>query len=139
MPQPSSLSTGVFVAIVVTVLALFVGAWRGAGAGAGGARFAVPILILLGWLALPGALAASGRLDAYARTPPPVMVMMAAITVGTVILAFSPVGGRLASAVPLAGLVGYQFFRVPLEWVLHRLFVEGEPSAIAATLPGGPA
>jgi hypothetical protein len=57
--------------------------------------------------------------------PAPVFLMMAAVTLGTVVLAFSPVGGRLVGAVPLAGLVGFQFFRVPLEWVLHRLHTEG--------------
>src|SRR5262245_23597167 len=119
MAHPSSVSTAVFVAIVVTVATLFFGAWRRAGGGA-----VVPILVLLGWLVLPAVLAATGRLDVWDRRPPPAMMMMAAITVGTVILAFSPAGGRLASGVPLAGLVGYQFFRVAVEWVLHRLAVE---------------
>lgn len=36
-----------------------------------------------------------------------------------------PRGARFASAIPLAGLVGYQVFRVPLEWWLHRMYVEG--------------
>jgi len=42
-----------------------------------------------------------------------------------VALAWSPFGKKLAAAVPLAGLVGYQVFRIPVEWMLHRLFIEG--------------
>lgn len=125
MPHPSAVSTGVFVAIVIAVAALFVGAWGKASAGAGASRLGVPILVALGWLAIPGVLAATGRLDAYDRMPAPVMVLMAGLTVGTVILACSPVGGRLVSAMPLAGLVGFASFRVSVEWVLHRLYVEG--------------
>lgn len=40
-------------------------------------------------------------------------------------LAFSAEGSRLAAGIPLACLVGYQVFRVPLEWALHRLYSEG--------------
>ena len=120
MPQPSALATGVFLATVLAVVVLFASAWRRTGGGVG-----VPILVLLGWLAIPGILAATGRLDDYGRTPAPVMALIAAITVGTAVLAFSPAGGRLVSAVPLAGLVGYAVFRVPVEWTLHRLYVEG--------------
>jgi len=57
--------------------------------------------------------------------PAPALVLIGILTLGTIVLAVSPVGGRLASSTSLAALVGYQFFRVPLEWVLHRLFVEG--------------
>jgi phosphoglycerol transferase MdoB-like AlkP superfamily enzyme len=47
------------------------------------------------------------------------------LTLGTVLLALSPFGARLVAGIPLAGLVAYQVFRVPLEWTLHRLYTEG--------------
>jgi hypothetical protein len=43
----------------------------------------------------------------------------------TVILAFSRLGTKLIDTMPLATLVGYQAFRIPVEWVLHQLYVEG--------------
>jgi hypothetical protein len=51
--------------------------------------------------------------------------MGALITLCTFVLAFTPFGSRLATGIPLAGLVGFQVFRVPLEWILHRLYTEG--------------
>ena len=123
VPTPSMLSTGVFLLTVLLVAALFAGEWWRMASGPG--RLGVPILVLVGWLAVPGVLARAGALDRYSPLPAPALILIAAITVGTVVLAFSSVGERFASGVPLAGLVGFQVFRVAVEWVLHRLYVEG--------------
>jgi len=120
--NPSGVSNVVFVMIVIAVAGLFLGAWRGSATG--WPRVLVPLLVAVGWLVIPGVLAARGVLDRW-QAPPPALVLIGVLTVATVVLALSPVGGRLAASVPLAGLVGYQFFRVPVEWTLHRLFVEG--------------
>jgi hypothetical protein len=120
--NPSGVSNVVFVMIVIAVAGLFLSAWRGSAAGR--SRGLVPLLVAVGWLVVPGVLAARGVLDRW-QAPPPALVLIGVLTVATVVLALSPVGGRLAASVPLAGLVGYQFFRVPVEWVLHRLFTEG--------------
>jgi hypothetical protein len=40
-------------------------------------------------------------------------------------VAFSRVGTRVVGAVPVAALVGFQAFRLPLELVLHRFYDEG--------------
>jgi hypothetical protein len=89
------------------------------------ARFAVLAAVLVFWLALPAFLASRGLLDRYAPPPAPGFALVALIILGTVVLAFSPFGSRLAATIPLAGLVGYQVFRVPLEFVLHQLYAEG--------------
>ena len=107
----------VVVAVVLAVAGPFIGAaWKVSRAVA----IAVPVF----WLAVPAALAGLGFLDRY-TLPAPGFVLVAVLTIGTVVLAFSGFGARLAAGVPLALLIGYQAFRVPLEWVLHRLYTEG--------------
>ena len=83
------------------------------------------LLVIVFWLVVPAVLASRGLLDRYAPFPAPGFVLVGLLTIGTMLLAFSPVGTRLATGIPLAGLVGYQVFRVPLEWVLHELYSEG--------------
>lgn len=50
---------------------------------------------------------------------PGVPMVMGLVLTGAVALAASPLGGRIAAAVPLAALVAFQGFRLPLEVVLH--------------------
>jgi hypothetical protein len=122
MTSASMTTEALFVAVVLAVAALFTYAVlktpdRG--------RFGVLAMVLVLWLAVPAVLASRGLLDRYSPPPTPGFVLVGLLTLGTVVLAFSSFGSRLAAAIPLAGLVGYQVFRVPLEWVLHRLYAEG--------------
>jgi hypothetical protein len=57
--------------------------------------------------------------------PPRAPLLLVALTAGTLAFAFSPLGTSIARTVPLVALVGVQAFRVPLELVLHRLYLEG--------------
>lgn len=123
VPTPSGFMTWFFLLIVANVAARFLVVWRKASTG--GSRIGIPLLVFTGWLAIPGVLAWSGLLDRYSPLPAPALVMIAVLTVGTVVLAFSRVGARIVETVPLAGLVGYQVFRVGVEYVLHRLCDEG--------------
>lgn len=117
-----------FIAIVLAVAAMLTFAVvrmaRAAGRPDRGPLI-VLALVLVFWLTVPAALARQGLLDRYSPAPPPVFLLIVVIAVGTVVLAFSKFGSRLVATIPLAGLVGYQAFRVPLEWVLHRLYSEG--------------
>lgn len=90
---------------------------------AGRARKAA--LVLLGWLALTSALAASGVLGKFELVPPPLPVLVMLTTVCSTIFAFSSVGTMLARELPLAALIGFQAFRLPLEMTLHRLCTDG--------------
>ncbi|HUQ75950.1 MAG TPA: hypothetical protein VM183_14580 [Burkholderiales bacterium] len=109
-----------FVIVVLSVAALF------AYAGVTRARSpAVVAVVLLFYLVVPAVLASQGVLDRYSPFPPPGFILGGLITLCTLVLAFSAFGSRLATGVPLAALVGFQVFRVPLEWVLHRLYSEG--------------
>ncbi|MDB5942735.1 MAG: hypothetical protein JWQ13_2301 [Ramlibacter sp.] len=53
------------------------------------------------------------------------VVLFVLLTLGTIVLALSPFGARLAAGISMAALVGYQAFRVPLEMALHALYSEG--------------
>jgi hypothetical protein len=110
-----------FVAVVLAVAAVFVLAVLKMDGQRD--RYAILLLVLAFWLALPGVLAWRGDLDRYAPLPPPGFILFALLTLGTVLLAFSGFGARMAQ-LPLASLVGFQVFRVPLELVLHRLYAE---------------
>lgn len=89
-------------------------------------RAAFPIVcVFLGWLVVPGLLAARGTLDRWSPMPAPPLVVTGLLTLATLGLALSPFGARVAQRFTLAALVGYQFFRVPLELLLNRLAHEG--------------
>jgi hypothetical protein len=128
--EPSALSDILFIAIVVLVAAFYVAALlktEPPQVSPDGARgpLGLPLLVLVVSLVVPGALAGLNLLDRYDPMPAPPLLLVLAVTIGTVLLAFSTAGSRLATGVPLAVLVGYQVFRVPLEWLLHRLYLEG--------------
>ena len=113
------LTPALFVATVIAVTLLFLYAAMKTG------RISVAIVVLVFWLVVPAVLASRGVLDRYSPLPAPALVVVALVTVGTVVLALSSFGAGIAAGVPLAALVGYQVFRVAVEWVLHRLYVEG--------------
>ena len=75
------------------------------------------------WVAATGLAAARGVLH---FSPPPTMLVLFALIFGAAIaLAASRVGKQLAVGLPMAALVGYQSFRVVVELLLHRAYVEG--------------
>jgi hypothetical protein len=131
LPPLSPLALAVFLATVAAVAAAFVASvgWWARPAGESAAvsrRWRVAALALLvPPLALPAALAQAGLLARLEPPPPPAVLLLVALTLATVVLAFSPLGTRLALGVGLAGLVGTQAFRIPVEWFLHRAFAEG--------------
>jgi hypothetical protein len=82
-------------------------------------------LAAVAWVAVVLLAATSGVLSRWDLRPPPFMFLAAAILVLGFLLARSAVGDRLARGVSLAGLVGIQAFRLPLELLMHRAHVEG--------------
>ena len=80
-----------------------------------------PTAAMLGaWLAVTASLALSGELARVDRTPPLMALMLPLIVAVPLGLALSPLGRRLATALPIVSLVGLQTFRLPLELVMHR-------------------
>ncbi|MEW6323510.1 MAG: hypothetical protein AB1635_20765 [Acidobacteriota bacterium] len=89
-------------------------------------RRAWRFLVLSGiWVAAALALAASGVLGRFDATPPPFLLLLPAIVVLGLLIARSTLGDRLARGVPLAVLVAFQGFRLPLELMMHRAYTEG--------------
>ena len=85
----------------------------------------VAAVIAVVWLALTGAIAASGILLRFDQSPPPIMFLVAAVLAGGTAIGLSRVGERLATGLPLATLVGFHGFRLPLELVLRQGYEAG--------------
>jgi hypothetical protein len=120
--------TQMFLALVAALAALFVSAQsRLAGDGLGdrlrGSLAGSAVIVL--WLAVPGLLAERGVLADFSRVPPPFPLLMVALLAATVALAFSPLGTKLVERAPLHTLIGYQVFRVGVEFWLHAMHGRG--------------
>jgi hypothetical protein len=81
-------------------------------------------LIVAAWMGLTLAAAASGLL-AFGPIPPPMVLLFVLIIAAALGLSLSRIGTRLAMGLPLAALVGFQGFRLPLEIIMHRAYLEG--------------
>ena len=131
MPVIPLSMTVFFVAIVAVLAGLFIlVAWR-AGQNLG-EEPSVTWLWTLGtagfvlvWLAATAILAAHGKLSDWSTWPPPMMKLVATAGILTLFYAFSRIGGRLAFGLSIAGLVGFQVFRVAVELVLFLLHRSG--------------
>ena len=81
--------------------------------------------VLLAYLAVPGILAITGALARYTPLPAPALLLVLALTLGTVAFVLSPLGARLAANISLGAVIALQAFRIPVELLLHRLHAEG--------------
>lgn len=130
MVQPSTGTTVAFSAIVLAICAALVYAVRYTGLARGDAPTTVRRHVIWSatavavYLGLTAAASASGIL-AKPGPPPPLMIFFAVSNGVALVLALSRLGTRLAAHLPLAALVGFQAFRLPLELILHRWYLEG--------------
>ncbi len=113
-------STTLFVALVFVVALIVVLGLKHAGVGSGAVAF-----VALAYLAVPGVMARLGMLDRYDPLPAPALLLLLGLSVLTAVLVFSSPGARLALRVPLASVVTLQAFRIGVEWLLHRFYLEG--------------
>ena len=132
-PAPIDVPGSPLLRLAFTLLTLFVAAlfivgayWSGRRTGIVAAalrrRIAIATCLTILWIAATGLAAARGALH---FTPPPTMlILFLVIIAGGIVLATSPVGRQLAVGLPLAALVGYQGFRVIVELLIHRAYVE---------------
>lgn len=119
---PASISSvACFLAIVAAVAgAILAALWRAYGPSR---IFALVVAGLGLWLALLSALVASGRMSALPLMGLP--LFFGSILVLCAAGGLSPLGRHLAGTTPLAALVGFQAFRLPLELVLHSWAAQG--------------
>ena len=129
--EASGLVTGGFVVLPVVIAAGFIAACAWAGQRLGEAvtvrrRRTLRLgSAVTAWLVLTGLIAASGVLRRVDVRPPPFAVFVLAIVVVGVVVPYSSLGTLLVRGLPLWVLVGFQAFRLPLELVMHRAYVEG--------------
>lgn len=127
-PAASAAAVASFIVLVAAVAVVAVAAVRVASRAAGNdswRRTAGFTAALLAWLAVTWLAAASGLLAIFDRMPPPLLPLMGVTWLLSTALAFSSLGTVLARELPVAALVGFQSFRVPLELILHRLGRDG--------------
>lgn len=130
-PAPSPGAIVTFVVLTGAVAGLVVAAVASAARAAGEDADAVArrrrntALGLAAWLTVTGGAAAGGLVSNFDRMPPPLMGLVAVSLVLSTTFAFSSVGALLARGLPLAVLVGFQAFRLPLELILHQLSLDG--------------
>ena len=78
----------------------------------------------ISWLTFTGILGASGFLSDFSGIPPRIAIFFLPMFLGTGWLAFSEFGKRLCHF-PLSLLIGYQAFRIPVEFLIHQACKEG--------------
>jgi hypothetical protein len=112
-------------ATLFTALVLVVAAAVGLGLRRAGTGTGTMLALALGYLVVPGGLARAGALDRYDPLPAPALLLIPALAVLTVLIVHSAPGARLAATVSLGAVVALQGFRIPVELLLHRLYLEG--------------
>jgi hypothetical protein len=71
-------------------------------------------------MAASGIAAWSGTLSQFNSFPPPMLIMIASVSVMSFVLGLSPLGRNAAAELSFAALVGLQGFRFPLELIMHH-------------------
>jgi hypothetical protein len=80
----------------------------------------------LAWLVYVGLLSYFGVVRNPAVRPPGILlIVLPVLLFVAIVLVRSPLGLRIAVAIPLWILLGFQTFRVAVELLLHRLWIDG--------------
>ena len=112
--EPTSFLQSGFVALGVLLVVMFAIAQKSW----------VVFIAGVAWLLFTGVLACSGVLADFSSTPPRIAFLLFPSILLAVFLGFSKFGTRL-SLMPLAFLIGFQAFRIPVELLIHRAVREG--------------
>ncbi len=121
MAEPSVLLTGLFVTLLLVTLGICVAAtarWTKIQPGPA-------TLVIACWMAFTGALAQFGALQNWESFPPPAVLLFTFGFLMTLALSRMRWAKKLAGEAPIALLVGFQAFRIPLELIMYRAATEG--------------
>lgn len=130
IPESSPRLAVAFVALALAVASLFVmgvhAAARRTQGQAGEARRLAALAAggAAAWMALTFLVARAGLLRFDTR-PPTMLLLLVALVAIAFGVARSGLGARLAAGLPLAALVGFHAFRLPLELIMHEAWAEG--------------
>jgi hypothetical protein len=121
---------GFIVLPVLVAVGLSAIIWRAVGAEGypGRQTNGLQIRLALGavaWMAITLWVSAAGVLRHFERQPPPMLFLVAAVFALAGWLAFSWIGDLVVRHTSWVALVGLQGFRLPLELLMHRAYVEG--------------
>jgi hypothetical protein len=94
-------------------------------ASAATGRAWIALVAAIVWMSATWIAASSGVLRWWEATPPPFLLLVAAIVTLGFVIAFGRCGRLLTSGLPLWTLVGVQGFRLPLELAMHALYDRG--------------
>jgi hypothetical protein len=123
---PDSFSTHLFLFVLGSVLlAFFIGVYmacKNLNKKAGLLTLAV-IIGTLSWLFIFATIIQGGFIKNHLM--PGVPIFFVAINLLSLLVALSPVGGWLSRGISVSALVGFQVFRIPLEFVLHSWAEQG--------------
>jgi hypothetical protein len=119
-------SVHAFIVIVAAVLVAFIAGVSHAYRDRPPTRARI-IAVALIYLILVGVVVDTGVLAALPLSGVP--FFFGTVLIVSLAAGLSPLGGRMAAAIPIAALVGFQAFRLPLELVLHSWAAQG-------TIPG---
>ena len=128
MPLPTIPSTELQTGFLF--LALVMGIWwtfavgkvyaPASGAGWNISRAAVGLVTFVLWVALLFGVSQQTWAHNFDSFPPPALRVFLVLILLTIVIAFSSVGRKLAAELPLIWLVGFQVFRLPVEWLLYQ-------------------
>jgi hypothetical protein len=124
--SPTDPAVLAFYIIPVVLLGLF--AWGCAAVAPPQQRLRIGRLALLAgaaWMTITWRVASAGLLRRWDAVPPPFVILLVAIIALACLIAFTPLGRRLALGIPVWALVLVQVFRFPLELAMHRLTTLG--------------
>lgn len=122
--SPSAPSVVAFIAVLIAVVGAIAAAIAATAAPHRRRHdVGIALIALAAWMGLTGAIIGSGVLAGPGSLPRP-LPFLAGQALVMFALAASPIGARLAR-LPLASLIGFQAFRLPLEAVLHQWYLQG--------------
>jgi len=128
MPEVPTHLLGLFIFITITVWFLFRFALiRGVAVlGERKPGRAIMLSFLLGlWLMGTAMMAEKGTLQDFNQFPPMILVLVFMALILTFVLAFSRIGLLVIEGAGLVWLVGFQGFRILVEYFLHQMYLEG--------------